>query len=166
MIFIFKIPPNWVCVDSYREPMQADISPIFCIAFTMFFFIDIILLPPKIECVMLLLAAHAVQHFAVLGHGLNQILSKSVLHNINTSKIAWVMFEIWLLGAMCRSTKRGGIIAPLFWFRKAWNWLVIGRFWLLWRENEGNFDRLRIKYEHFMMYLSLLFTFRGSKAKM
>ena len=49
MIFIFKIPPNCVCVDSYREPMQADISPIFCMAFTMFFFIDIIniLLKPK-----------------------------------------------------------------------------------------------------------------------
>ena len=43
---------------------------------------------------MLLLAAHAVQQFAVLGHGLNQILSKSVLHNINTSKIECVMFEI------------------------------------------------------------------------
>ena len=43
---------------------------------------------------MLLLAAHAVQHFAVLGHGLNQILSKSVLHNINTSKIECVKFDI------------------------------------------------------------------------
>ena len=66
-----------------------------------------------------LLAAHAAEHLAVLGHGLNQILSKSVLHNINTSKIECVKFEICDSGAMCGSTKRGGIIAPLFWFRKA-----------------------------------------------
>ena len=34
-----------------------------------------------------LLAAHAVQQLAVVLHGLNQILGKSVLHNINTYKI-------------------------------------------------------------------------------
>ena len=68
---------------------------------------------------MLLLAAHAVQQFAVLGHGLNQILSKSVLHNINTSKIESEKFVFCGLGATNRSTKRGGIIAPLFGFRKA-----------------------------------------------
>ena len=66
-----------------------------------------------------LLAAHAVQHLAVLGHGLNQILSKSVLHNINTSKIECVKFEICGSGAMFCSTKRGGIIAPALPFRKA-----------------------------------------------
>ena len=66
-----------------------------------------------------LLAAHAVQHLAVLGHGLNQILSKSVLHNINTSKIESEKFEFQLPGAMCRSTKHGGIIALEFPSRKA-----------------------------------------------
>ena len=65
------------------------------------------------------LAAHAVQNLAVLGHGLNQILSKSVLHNMFTSKIECVKFEIWLLGAANRSTKRGGIIAPALPLRKA-----------------------------------------------
>ena len=60
------------------------------------------------------LAAHAAQHLAVLGHGLNQILSKSVLHNINTSKIESEKFVIYGLGSGCASSKRGGIIAPLF----------------------------------------------------
>ena len=68
---------------------------------------------------VLRLAADAVQHLAVVLHGLNQILSKSVLHNINTSKIECIKFEICGSGAMCCSTKRGGIIAPLFGFRKA-----------------------------------------------
>ena len=58
-----------------------------------------------------LLAAHAAEYLAVVLHGLNQILSKSVLHNINTSKIECVKFEICGSGAMCCSTKRGGIIA-------------------------------------------------------
>ena len=52
------------------------------------------------------------QHFAVGLHGLGQILHD--LHILNTSKIECVKFEIWLLGAMCRSTKRGGIIASLY----------------------------------------------------
>ena len=46
------------------------------------------------------LAAHAVQQLTVVLHGLNQILSKSVLHNINTSKIECVKFEILPLGAV------------------------------------------------------------------
>jgi len=40
------------------------------------------------------LAAHAAEHLTVVPHGLNQILSKSVLHNIFTSKIECVKFEI------------------------------------------------------------------------
>lgn len=50
-----------------------------------------------------LLAAHTVQQLAVLGHGLNQILSKSVLHNINTSKIGSEKFVVYDLGAANRS---------------------------------------------------------------
>ena len=61
---------------------------------------------------MWFLAADLIQHLAVLGHALDQILGKSVLHNINTSKIECVKFEICGSGAMCCSTKRGGIIAP------------------------------------------------------
>ena len=53
-----------------------------------FFMIFIVKLPPKFEWERSLKsAANAVQHLAVSGHGLNQILSKSVLHNKNTSII-------------------------------------------------------------------------------
>ena len=38
-------------------------------------------------------AADAVQHLAVSGHGLDQILSKSVLHNKNTPKIECEKFQ-------------------------------------------------------------------------
>jgi len=47
-----------------------------------------------------LLAAHAAEHLAVLGHGLNQILSKSVLHNMFTSKIESEKFVFCGLGAV------------------------------------------------------------------
>ena len=41
----------------------------------------------------ILLAADLVQHFAVLGHGLNQILGKDVLHNeIPPKKMGWMLF--------------------------------------------------------------------------
>ena len=33
------------------------------------------------------LATDAVQHLAICGHGLNQILNDNILHNKNTSKI-------------------------------------------------------------------------------
>ena len=66
-----------------------------------------------------LLAAQAAEHLAVVLHGLNQILSKSVLHNINTSKIESEKFVICGLGAANRSTKCGGIIASHSPFRKA-----------------------------------------------
>jgi len=46
------------------------------------------------------LAAHAAEQFAVVLHGLNQILRKSVLHNIVTSKIEYVKFEICGSGAV------------------------------------------------------------------
>lgn len=68
---------------------------------------------------MFKLAAHAVQILAVFSHGLNQILNKSVLHNINTSKIESEKFVICGLGAVNRRAKRGGIIASPFGFCKA-----------------------------------------------
>ena len=45
------------------------------------------------------LAAHAVQILAVCRHGLDQILSKSVLHNKNTSKIKGEKFKILTAGS-------------------------------------------------------------------
>ena len=47
-----------------------------------------------------LLAAHAAEHLAVVLHGLKQILGKSVLHNMFTSKIECVKFEICGSGAV------------------------------------------------------------------
>ena len=99
--------------------MQADISPIFCMAFTIVFFIDIINILLYLSEKCFSISSQAAEHLAVVLHGLNQLLSKSVLHNINTSKIECVKFVFCGLGAASRSTKRGGIIAPLFWFRKA-----------------------------------------------
>ena len=55
--------------------------------------------PPELCEKWFFLAAHAVQHLAVVFHGLNQILSKNVLHNINTSKIECVKFVFCCLGA-------------------------------------------------------------------
>ena len=75
-------------VISYRVPMQAAISPMFCIAFMMFFFIVIKYYLLKVgEKSVCFLAADVLQHLAVVSHGLNQILNNSVLHNKNTSKI-------------------------------------------------------------------------------
>ena len=49
MIFIFKYLQMWVCCFlTYRLPMQAAISPMFCMVFMMFFFI-VILVTSKVE---------------------------------------------------------------------------------------------------------------------
>ena len=83
-----QIPPDmsvW-CVN-YRVPMQAAISPIFCMVFRMFFFIVIMVTSKVWVRNVFWLAADTGQHLAVVSHVLNQILDHNVLHNKNTSKI-------------------------------------------------------------------------------
>ena len=65
---------------------------------------------------MILSAADGVQHFADGLHGLGQILHN--LHIQIPPKLSAKSF-VFLPGAMCRSTKRDGIIALVFSFRKA-----------------------------------------------
>ena len=79
------------CFYDYRLPMQADISPMFCMVLMMFF---IVILISSKSCVWIVFRSDAdlVQHLAVVGHVLNQILDNNVLHSINTSKIEWEKF--------------------------------------------------------------------------
>ena len=86
-------------------------------ALTIFFFIKIT--SKSQVCGDPGLAADAAEHLAVAGHVLNQILDNSVLHNHNTSKIESEKFGFLPPGALCRSTRRGGIIARGRALRKA-----------------------------------------------
>ena len=95
--------------------MTFSISPISCIPLIRFFFIDIY--HNLLYWVVSVdgkwgLAADFGQHLAVCGHGLNQILSKSVLHNKNTSKLSVKSFSFV-----------AGSDAPL---NQAWRYYITG----------------------------------------
>ena len=64
----------------------------FCIAFTMFFFM-VIFVTSKFVWDRFSSAADAIHQLAVAGHVLNQILNNNVLHTINTSKIECEKFS-------------------------------------------------------------------------
>ena len=141
----------WVCCfRNYRLPTQAAISPIFCMVFRMFFFIVIMVISKVRVKNIFWLAADTGQHLAVVSHVLNQILDNNILHNKNTSKIEYEKFWFFFPGAVNHSTRHGGIIAPVLRMRKVWNWLLIGKFWLLYPVFYWILYKLRIIYEHFI----------------
>ena len=87
-----QAPVQRKLVCGNQAPIRLSISPYADMDLTRFFstIFFIIALPPKVSvkdsCRS---AADAVEHLAVIGHGLNQVLQHNVLHNSITSKSEW-----------------------------------------------------------------------------